>query len=132
MKQVTAAILINDGLILIAKRKAEDNLGEKWEFPGGTIEDGETPEDCLKREMKEEFGMGVSIGEYLGESIYHYDHGVIKLLAYRTYWKSGNIVAKVHEDYKWVSNGELSNYLFSPADKPFVEKLRNGEIEIWT
>ncbi len=130
MKQVTAAILINDGLILIAKRKAEDNLGEKWEFPGGTIEDGETPEDCLKREMKEEFGMGVSIDEYLGESIYHYDHGWIKLLAYRTSWESGNISAKVHEDYKWVSNGELSDYLFMPADKPFVEKLRNGEIEI--
>lgn len=130
MKQVTAAILINDGLILIAKRKAEDSFGEKWEFPGGTIEDGETPEDCLKREMKEEFGMGVSIGEYLGESIYHYDHGWIKLLAYRTYWESGNIVAKVHEDYQWVSNGELSNYPFMLADKPFVEKLRNGEIEI--
>jgi len=129
MKQVTAAILINDGLIFIAKRKADDSSGEKWEFPGGTIEDGESPEDCLKREMEEEFEMGVSIGEYLGESIYLYDHGWIRLLAYRAYWESGNIVAKVHEDYQWVSKGELSNYLFAPADIPFVEKLMNGKIE---
>src|SRR4030043_115026 len=103
MKQVTAAILINDGLILIAKRNALDSLGERWEFPGGKVEDGESPEECLEREMYEEFEIRVSIGEYLGENVYHYDHDWIRLLAYRAYWESGDMVAKVHEDYQWVS-----------------------------
>ena len=57
MKHVTAAILVKDGLILIAKRRASDRLGNKWEFPGGTVEDEESPEECLEREMKEEFGI---------------------------------------------------------------------------
>jgi 8-oxo-dGTP diphosphatase len=130
MKQVTAAILINDGLILIAKRKALDSLGGRWEFPGGTVEDGESPEECLKREMYEEFQILVSIGEYLGESEYHYDHDWIRLLAYRACWESGDIVAKVHADYRWVSREELSNYFFSPADQIFVERLIDGEIKI--
>ncbi len=61
MLQVTAAILIKDNKILIAKRLAGDKLPHKWEFPGGKIETGETPEACLKREMHEEFGIEVRI-----------------------------------------------------------------------
>ncbi len=55
MIQVTAAILVKDNKFLIAKRPAHDKLANKWEFPGGKIEDGETPEECLKRELYEEF-----------------------------------------------------------------------------
>ena len=66
MKNVTAAILINDGKILIAKRGQRDKLPNKWEFPGGKVEEGETPEECLKREMYEEFQIEVVVGEYLG------------------------------------------------------------------
>ena len=64
MKTVTAAILIIDGRILIAKRRLGDRLAEKWEFPGGKIEQGETPEQCLGREMQEEFQIQVSIGKF--------------------------------------------------------------------
>jgi 8-oxo-dGTP diphosphatase len=129
MKEVTAAILIKDEKILIAKRRADDRQANKWEFPGGTVEQNETPQTCLKREMQEEFGIEVTIGEYIGESIYHYDHGVIKLLAYRTHWKSGNIVLKDHADFRWVSPDQLSEHNFAPADTPFVEKLQNREID---
>ncbi|HAY21665.1 MAG TPA: hypothetical protein DCY27_05775 [Desulfobacterales bacterium] len=79
MKNVTAAILINDGKILIAKRGPRDKLPNKWEFPGGKIEHRETPEECLKREMQEEFQIEVMVGEFLGESVYHYNHGSIRL-----------------------------------------------------
>jgi mutator protein MutT len=78
--------MIKDNRLLIAKRKANDRLGNKWEFPGGKVEYGETPEQCMKREMKEEFSIDVSVGDYLGESIYHYEHRSIRLLVYRTYW----------------------------------------------
>ena len=72
MKRVTAAILIKDGNILIAKRKSSDKLADKWEFPGGKIEKNETPEQCLIREIKEEFGIDVKVGEYLGEIEKHF------------------------------------------------------------
>jgi len=129
MKTVTAAILIIDGRILIAKRRLGDRLAEKWEFPGGKIEQGETPEQCLGREMQEEFQIQVSIGKFLGESIYHYDHGSIKLIAYRTYWEKGELIPKAHEEYQWVSKDQLKDYDFAPADIPFVEMLRKGEID---
>ena len=130
MKKVTAAILIKDGKILIAKRKADDWQANKWEFPGGTVERNETPQACLKREIQEEFGINVSVGRILGESIYHYDHGSIKLLAYRVHWKSGKIALNDHADYRWVSAKQLVEYDFAPADIPFVEKLQNQEFEL--
>jgi len=124
MKKVTAAILIRDKKILIAKRKANDRQANKWEFPGGTVEQDETPEACLKREIREEFGIKVLVGRFFGESVYHYDHGSIQLLAYRAHWASGKIVLKEHADCRWVSSKQLSEYDFAPADIPIVEKLQ--------
>ena len=130
MKKVTAAILIKNGKILIAKRKADDRQAGKWEFPGGTVERNETSQACLKREMQEEFGIAVTVDEYIGESIYQYDHGAIQLLAYRAHWESGEIVLNDHADFRWVSSRQLADYDFAPADLPFVKKLQNQEIEI--
>ena len=130
MKKVTAAILVKDGKILIAKRRADDRQANKWEFPGGTIEQNETPQACLKREMKEEFGIAVSVNDYIGESIHPYDHGTIQLIAYRAHWESGQITLNDHADYRWVLSKQLAEYDFAPADIPFVEKLQNEEIEI--
>ena len=129
MKQVTAAILIRNGKILIAKRKADDRQAGKWEFPGGTVEPNESPETCLKREMQEEFGIEVSVGKFFGESIYHYDHGAIKLLAYLTSFVSGNLAPKDHSAFRWVSTEQLSDFDFAPADIPLVEKLQRSEFD---
>jgi 8-oxo-dGTP diphosphatase len=128
--KVTAAILVKDNRILIAKRGPDDRLADKWEFPGGKIESHETPEQCLKREMKEEFDIDVSVGEYLGSSIYHYDHISIELLAFRTHWNAGEIDLKDHDEFQWISPEELAGFDFAPADRFFIEKLRNGEITI--
>jgi 8-oxo-dGTP diphosphatase len=130
--KVTAAILVKDNKIIIAKRGPDDRLANKWEFPGGKVEINETPEQCLKREMKEEFDIDVSVGEYLGSSIFHYDHISIELMAYRTYWEYGEINLKDHDDFKWVSSEQLTEFDFAPADMVFVEKLQNGEISIKT
>ena len=130
MIDVTAAILIEDGKVLIAKRKPTDKLPDKWEFPGGKIEPDETPQDCLAREMKEEFGITVSVGEFLGESVYHYDHGPIRLLAYRACWREGNFCLKDHADYAWATVNQLSEFDFAPADIPFVDRIVSGKIKI--
>ena len=127
MKKVTAAILTKDGLFFIAKRKKADKLANKWEFPGGKIENGETAEECLKREIEEELRIKVRIGDFFGESIYQYPQGAIQLLAYWVYWESGSIELMAHDEYKWVSLRELDYYDFAPADIPLVKKLKDRE-----
>ena len=128
--KVTAAILEKDGHIIIAQRKSSDHLSGKWEFPGGKIEPGETPEKCLARELKEEFDIEVAIGEFLGTNIHHYDHISIELMAYRASWIAGAISMNDHKAYNWVTIDQLSDYEFAPADIPFVEMLCTGSIKI--
>lgn len=126
MIKVTAAILIKNGKILIAKRRANQYLKNKWEFPGGKIEKGETPEECLRRELKEEFDIIVKIGPFFMESIFQYPHKKIQLLVYFAYLQSGYLIANDHEEYKWVSINELDHYEFLEADQPIVYKLKSG------
>ena len=124
MKIVTAAILIKDQKILIAQRKATDSQGGKWEFPGGKIKAGETPRQCLTREMQEEFGIDVAVGEFFGESTFRYEYGSIRLLAYLTACKDGQLSLNAHADFRWVYPSQLVEFDFTEADKPFVEKLQ--------
>jgi 8-oxo-dGTP diphosphatase len=69
MIDVTAAILYRDGKIFIAKRSSTSSLPSKWEFPGGKVDVGETLEECLTRELYEEFGIIVTIGDFVAESV---------------------------------------------------------------
>ena len=127
---VTAAILEHNGQILIAQRKVSDRLSGMWEFPGGKLESGETPEECLKRELHEEFGIEVYVGHFVAESIYHYDHISICLVAYAATLLGGRLEPADHDDYRWVTTSELDQYEFAPADVPFVRMLKGGEIEL--
>ena len=128
MVRVTAAILIHRNKILIARRKDNDPLAGKWEFPGGKIEQNETPEQCLTREMKEEFGIDVVVGEFFGESIYRYGPKTIQLLGYRVVWTAGKFSLNAHADYNWISLEQLQDYDFAPADINFVNKLLQENI----
>lgn len=128
--KVTAAILEKDSRIIIAQRKSKDHLSGKWEFPGGKIEPGETPEQCLRRELKEEFDIDVTIGEYLGSNIHHYNQISIELMAYRATWTSGTISMNDHSAYRWVTVKQLPEFDFAPADIPFVESLCFKNIKI--
>jgi len=123
MKIVTAAVLIHNGKILIAKRLNSDSLAGKWEFPGGSVEPSESPEECLKREMKEEFNIAINIESYFGVSSFEYSHGVIKLIAFKATWTDGDLIMRSHQDYVWARPRDLNNYDFAPADIPFVNKI---------
>lgn len=127
---VTAAILIEEEKVLIAQRKSTDHLAGKWEFPGGKIEPGETPEMCLHRELKEEFGIDTLIGQFLAESVYHYDQISIRLLAYQAMVQQGVLVPIDHDDIAWVTIHQMDQYDFAPADIPFVEMLKGGQIDL--
>ncbi|KJS83839.1 MAG: NUDIX hydrolase [Peptococcaceae bacterium BICA1-8] len=125
MIDVTAAIIKKDGLILIAQRNKADKLADLWEFPGGKIEEGETPQKCLQRELVEEFGIETEIGDFFGESIYQYEHGTVRLLVYWVIWRKGQLIPKVHAQVKWALPEGLKDYPFAPADIPLVAKLVN-------
>jgi 8-oxo-dGTP diphosphatase len=128
--EVTAAIMEKKGKILIAKRKVGSHLAGKWEFPGGKVEPGESPQECLQRELQEELAIHVQVEKFIGVNIHHYSHLSIMLLAYHVLWKAGDFRVKAHDCIKWVSIARLDEYDFAPADVPFVEKLKTGEIEL--
>lgn len=129
MIQVTAAIIIDSGKIFIAKRKPPGRLPGMWEFPGGKIENGETPEQCLKRELYEEFGIDVIVGRHVDTSVYQYDYYTVELMAYRTKIIAGEIELYAHADMAWVEPENLCGYEFTPADIPFVDMILRGEVE---
>lgn len=124
MKEVTAAIIIKDGKILIAQRGKNEKLAGKWELPGGKIEKGETPQECLKREIIEELNIEIEVGDFFGESIYKYSNGEIRLLTYFARILKGKIELSVHDQVKWVTTRELDEFDFSPADIPLIERLK--------
>lgn len=124
MKEVTAAIILRDNKILIAQRAPDDNLAGKWEFPGGKIEHGETLQECLKREIREELEVEIEVLDFFDESIYRYHNGTIKLMAFWCKWLSGDFTLQVHNQIAWVNHLELDLYNFAPADIPLVEKVK--------
>lgn len=123
MKRVTAAILIENGQVLIARRPPSDPHAGKWEFPGGKIEEGETPEACLQRELREELGITVFVGDCFGTSRYTYDTGEIELLAYFAIWFQGELCPSFHDDFAWAAPEALLNYDLLPADLPLALQL---------
>ncbi|MDI6880970.1 MAG: (deoxy)nucleoside triphosphate pyrophosphohydrolase [Desulfitobacteriaceae bacterium] len=125
MKEVTAAIILNGDKFLIAQRAPGENLAGKWEFPGGKIEPEETPQVCLKREIKEELDVDIEVLDFFGESIYEYDSGEIRLMAFWCKWISGDFSLSVHSRIEWVNRVQLDLYDFAPADIPLVQKVKS-------
>jgi bis(5'-nucleosidyl)-tetraphosphatase len=121
---VTAAVLIENGRVLIARRRPGASQAGLWEFPGGKMRPGESPAQCLKREIREELGIEIVVGEFFGESVYAYENQTIRLLAYRVRVESGELSANDHAELAWVAPADLGRYRFCPADVPFTEKLQ--------
>lgn len=124
MLDVTAAIIEREGKYLIAKRKKGKHLEGKWEFPGGIIESSETPEECLRRELKEEFGIKTEISNFVGESVFDYGNRKVRLLGYYTKYISGEFRLNAHDEIRWISVDEFDNFDFAEADRPLVERVR--------
>ncbi len=121
---VTAAIIERGGKFLIAKRKQGNHLENKWEFPGGKIEPEETPEACLQRELAEEFGVAVTVTNFVAQSVFDYGDRNIRLLGYSATYVSGDFQLNDHDEIRWISKEEFENYDFAPADLPLVEKVK--------
>ena len=121
---VTAAILRHEGRILLTQRPDDCRHGGLWEFPGGKLEAGETPEECLHRELREELDLEAEIGSIF-EVVYHrYERGPILLLAYDCTPLSETIRHLQVADHRWVAPEQLCEYPVLPADFPIIERLR--------
>lgn len=125
---VVAAIVIKDGLILSTKRGSKSTLEGYWEFPGGKIETGETPQEALRREIQEELDLFVKVEEDLYmKNIHEYNFGIVNLSTYISYLDKGELILKEHTDYKWLKVSDLDQLDWAPADLPIVERLMNDE-----
>jgi 8-oxo-dGTP diphosphatase len=127
MIKVAAALIKKSNQILVARRSNRDYLDGLWEFPGGKIEAGETPENCLRREILEELNIYIEVKGFFADSIYEYPGKRIHLLAYWANLLEGEIILQVHDRVEWTSAKGLSKYAFAPADIPIVEKIRGGK-----
>ncbi|MDB4285640.1 (deoxy)nucleoside triphosphate pyrophosphohydrolase [bacterium] len=126
---VTAAVIEKDGKMLIARRKPGSSLAGLWEFPGGKLEEGEEPRDCLRRELHEEFGIDTEIGEHVMSNVHEYDHIKIELRSYRAKYTSGAIKLVDHDKIAWVKPEEFSQYDLAPADLPTVEVILKEKVD---
>lgn len=121
--KVVAAIIRNNNKIF-ATQRGYGEFKDGWEFPGGKIEDGETPECALIREIQEELDITISVGEKL--HCVEYDYPTIHL-SMDCFWAeiiSGDLVLKEHEAAKWLSKDELDSVDWLPADLELVEKIK--------
>jgi len=122
---VTAGIIQKNGLILAARKRTGLPLAGYWEFPGGKQEEGETPENCLQRELMEEFSIQCRIGPFLGESVHDDGKKVVRLLGYHVKHASGSFKLTDHDKIRWLSAEELFTVNWAPADIPLVKKIKN-------
>ena len=124
---VVGAVISKDGKILAAQRKEESSLGGFWEFPGGKIEENETPKEALTREIKEELEAEIDIFDEICTVDHKYDFGIVRLTTFRCRMLSDSISLNDHQDTRWLSMRELRDVNWAPADIPTIEILEEME-----
>lgn len=128
---VTAAVIEKDGKVLIARRK-RSFMGHNWEFPGGKLEDNETLEECLRREIREELGIDIAVGKLISSRKHVLNcQSAIVLYAYRADYLSGNIVLNDHDEIAWVTPDDLVKYNYPDPDwlivKDILKEKKTGD-----
>ena len=124
MVQVVAAILERNGRILIGRRKPEQSHPLQWEFPGGKVEAGETPEQALARELEEELGISQTVGEEITRYSYTYPgKNPIELIFYRVNAFLGEPRNRVFDEMRWEPAARLGTFDFVEGDRDFLPTL---------
>lgn len=129
MITVTAGILSDGDRVLICQRRAGSQFPLKWEFPGGKIEEGESPEACLHRELSEELAIEAEVGPEIYRTEHRYPSGfAVRLLFFRIIRSSGTPTNHAFERIEWVRQADLCAYDFLEADRELIERMVRGEV----
>lgn len=122
--RVVGAIVERDGTVFAARRNADRSAGGLWEFPGGKVEPGESPEAALRRELREELGVTVTVGAFVDRSLSDVGAARIELSCYAARFAGEDPSASSdHDAMRWVSLTELSSLQWAPGDVPLLEGL---------
>jgi A/G-specific adenine glycosylase len=124
--QVSAAVILKKGYVYIQKRRAKGLMGGLWEFPGGKMESGETETECLRREIKEELGVNIRIGEKLMTHRHSYTRFQVTLHVFQCQIHSGKLSPSACDDWKWVKPDELKQYPFPAANVKIIKLLNKN------
>ena len=129
LRFVAAALIVRAGEILIGQRRSDQPMALQWEFPGGKIEPGESPEQALTRELAEELGIQASIGAPVTRIRHNYRHGgAVDLQFFAVREFSGEINNQIYEQVRWVKLEDLIAYEFLPADRGLIKDLAAGKL----
>lgn len=123
---VACAIIERDGLVLAAQRSATMNLPLKWEFPGGKIDSNESPEECLVRELFEEMGVNIAVGQALSTLTHNYPTFTVTLYPFICTITSGAIRLYEHNAIEWLSPDKLYSLDWAEADLPVIDNYLRG------
>jgi 8-oxo-dGTP diphosphatase len=126
---VAAALIVRDGEVLIGQRRADQPMASQWEFPGGKIEAGESPEQALARELDEELGIQAVIGPRVTHIRHNYRHGgAVDLQFFAVHEFSGEIENRIFQQVRWTKLEDLPGYDFLPADRGLIRDLAAGKL----
>jgi 8-oxo-dGTP diphosphatase len=123
VKQVAAAIARQGERVLVTRRAPGQHLAGFWEFPGGKLEEGETVQTCIVRELREELGVGCLARDIIAESVHEYAGGAINLIAIAVDLIETTFSLTVHDDAIFVTPSELLTMQLAPADIPIARQL---------
>lgn len=129
LRFVAAALIVRSGQILICQRRADQPMALQWEFPGGKIEAGESPEQALARELDEELGIRATIGALVTRIRHNYRHGgAVDLQFFAVNEYTGELDNRIFAQFKWVPPQELPSYEFLAADRGLIRDLAAGKL----
>jgi len=129
VKNVVAGVIERDGQLLICQRRRDDKQAFRWEFPGGKIEAGETAEEALKRELREELSIEAEIGERVAVTSFDYAIGFsVELQFFRVASYTGEAQNNVFEQFLWERRDKIASYDFLEADREVVAGISQGKI----
>ena len=123
MTEVVAALIWDDDKFMICQRPANKARALLWEFVGGKVELGETKEQALIRECKEELNILLSVGEVFMDVVHEYPDLTVHLTLFNATIEEGEPQKLEHNDIQWIMPSEISNYEFCPADEEILKKL---------